>query len=334
MATRLTTWNPPAFRPHPLVRGGHWQTLFPVLFQGEAILEQTVRHTVTLDDGDSIILHDDAHPEWKIGDPAILLMHGLGGCHQSNYLKRAAAKMVSRGWRVFRMDHRGSGAGSGLARRPYHAGRTEDPLAALQFIASQCPGSPLSTIGYSLSGNLILKLIATQQDALPAELHSVVAISPAIDLCRACENIRQPKNRRYDRHFAKLLWNMAPRYDAIKEELGELMARPKQPASVINFDHEVTAPLGGFESADEYYRKCSSQPDLPAIEVPTLILGAADDPLIPVEILREANYSAATELLIAESGGHLGFIGRAGVDPDRRWMDWRIIDWIAHHLGE
>ena len=328
MASATNIWAPPQFEPHPLVRGGRMQTLFPVLFRGSNPLSDTISHTVTLCDGDRVALHEDCPRNWNAGDPAVLLMHGLGGCHQSSYMQRAANKMVVQGWRVFRMDHRGSGAGANLAVRPYHAGRVDDPLDVLAFVSELCPGSPLAAVGYSLSGNLILKMSATRREDLLPQLQTVIAICPAIDLQVTCENIRHPRNRGYDKHFAKLLWSMASRYEAIGEQLPELLERKKQPLSVFTFDDEVTAPIGGFKSAQDYYTRSSSIHDLEQIELPALILAADDDPLIPAELFRDARLSDSTRLLVAKSGGHLGFIAKRGIDPDRRWMDWRIIEWI------
>lgn len=204
---------------------------------------------------------------------------------------------------------------------------------ALHEIASLAPLSPLAAVGFSLSGNMVLKLAATGSGELPEQFRTLVAVCPAIDLQRTSENIRHPKNRGYDEWFAKILWRMAPQYGLVRGEFKDLLERKKKPLSVYRFDEEVTAPLGGFRDVEDYYSRSSSIDDLPKIRHAALVIGAEDDPLIPVESLREATYSDSTEVLIAPSGGHMGFIGRKGIDPDRRWMDWRIIEWIEHQLS-
>ncbi|MDB4679883.1 MAG: alpha/beta fold hydrolase [Planctomycetaceae bacterium] len=321
----------PPFKPHSLVRGGDWQTIAPVLFRGDIPLSVQETHPVTLNDGDQIVLVESCPDEWHAGDPAVMLLHGLAGCHQSNYMVRTAAKMHSRGWRTFRLDHRGVGAAAGLADRPYHAGRIHDALAGLKKVEALTPGSPLSAVGFSLSGNLILKLISTLKNELPSKLMSVAAICPAIDLVRSSERIRDARNRFYDRHFAKFLWKRSDTYPAIARELPHLNDPAERPPSLYEFDARVTAPLGGFESVDGYYRSSSAINDLHRIDRPTMILAAEDDPLIPAETFHNARYSSTTSLIMPSAGGHLGFLGKRNRDPDRRWMDWRIIDWLETH---
>lgn len=319
----------PPFQPHRLIRGGHLQTMLPVMFPGKLNPPIPQRIEVELSDGDRIVLLDSCPKAWQPGDPVVLLLHGLAGCHQSNYMLRAAAKMCERGWRTFRLDHRGVGASAGLADRPYHAGRIDDLLAALQKIESVARTSPLSIVGYSLSGNLVLKLLANRQSQLPENLCASVAVCPAMDLMRSSERIRSRENRFYDKHFAKFLWQRSDGYTAVARELPHLSDPNERPLSLYEFDARVTAPLGGFESVEYYYTDSSAIQDLPRIELPTLILAAEDDPLIPADIFRDAQYSESTTLLMPASGGHLGFIGRRNSDPDRRWMDWRIVDWVG-----
>ena len=93
------------------------------------------------------------------------MIHGLAGCHQSPYMRRIAAKLNAGGIRTFRMDLRGCGAGALLARLPYHSGQSADAAAALETIAGICPGSPATLIGFSLGGNIALKLVG---ERLPA----------------------------------------------------------------------------------------------------------------------------------------------------------------------
>ena len=102
----------------------------------------------------------------------------------------------------------------------------------------------------------------------------------------------------------------------------------KCPKSIYDFDEQFTAPLGGFASAKQYYATCSALPILKDIRVPTLILASKDDPLIPFSVYEAAELSASSQLYASEYGGHVGFMGRKRTDPDRWWLDWRIVDWI------
>lgn len=315
----------PAFRPHPLVRGGHAQTLAAYFWPGKANYSATP-HRVHLEDGDIVVLHEDLPSDWKPGDRVALLMPGLAGCHGSGYLVRTAAKLNSRGVRTFRMDQRGWGAGAGLAQFPFHAGRSGDVLAALVFLAALCPDSPLAVVGFSLSGNVTLKFLGEWADQVP-QLERAAALTPPIDLAACADWMERPANQFYNRFLTNsLLKHLQDNNRPLPSRNG---LPEKSPNTLRTFDDRYTAPAAGFGSAAEYYAKCSSGPLLSKIRVPTLIVAAQDDPMIPIASFQNVAMSSHVRLHITESGGHLGFIGRGGVDPDRRWLDWRIVEWVT-----
>jgi uncharacterized protein len=321
----------PIFRPHPLLRSGHAQTLFTYISRGVRAPEATDRHLISLPDGDRLVLHDNCPRNWTSTAPAVLLLHGLTGSFRSCYMQRCARKMNARGWRVFRLDHRGCGAGTGLADFPYHAGRIGDLQAALERVERLCPSAPLFSVGFSLSGNIVLKLAATQPESLPRNLKGLSAICPAVDLERACANICNPANRYYDRFFVKRLWKHTLEYQGVHRLLSSVLAAETLPESLREYDNLVTAPLAGFRDANDYYRHASCREDLKALDHPTLIIAAADDPLVPAATFAGIELAEQTRLILADGGGHLGFFGRAkGADADTRWADWRIIDWVDH----
>lgn len=320
----------PTFRPHPLVRGGHLQTILGAYLPWQSVKYQAVQHRVCLPDGDQIVLHEDAPQSPLPGNPIALLLHGLGGCHESSYMVRCASKLSARGYRVYRMDLRGYGAGFALARHPLHAGRSEDARAAFEFIREQHPGAPVHIVGYSIGANIVLKMAGELGPLAPAELASVMAVSPPIDMIACSQNIQLGRNRLYDRRFVKNLLALVHRRQ--QQVPGALTrALTPRPNRLVDFDDRFTAPLSGFTDVHDYYHRASSGPLLKQITVPTLIVAAASDPIIPLAPYERASYSPTTELLIAPCGGHLGFVGRRGPDPDRRWLDWRVLDWIASH---
>ncbi len=316
----------PEFRPHRLLRSGHLQTLAAVYFPGRLSEYRAAQHRVPLDDGDQLVLHDDRPEDWRSGDAAALLVHGLGGSHESVYLRRIADKLrEARGPRVSHGPAR-LGAGIELARLPYHSGRSADAAAALRFIENLCPGSPVTLVGFSLGGNIVLKLAGESAGNPPRNLCRVMAVSPPADLSACSAWIGRWQNRGYDRYFAELLRKQllerqARAPDAVHFDFAR---RPKQ---LREIDDWFTGPVCGFGNAENYYRLSSSAPLLPEIRVPTLILAAADDPLVPRHIFDSLRLSPSTILRIARHGGHLGFIGSRGADPDRRWLDWRVVDW-------
>jgi uncharacterized protein len=323
----------PDFLPHPLLPGGHLQTLAAFLLPESLPAYAARHHLVTLPDGDQIVLHDDCPPAWQTGDRTALLIHGLAGCHGSPYLVRLASRLNAVGVRTFRMDLRGCGAGLRLARLPYHSGRSEDAAAALEEIARLCPQSPTALIGFSLGGNIVLKLLGEASQRPPANLACGVAVCPPVDLAVCVAALRRPLHRGYDRYFARILFDrLQERRRAFPEAATVAFAR--RPRGIYEFDDAFTAPVCGFGTADNYYRQASSLPLLPHIGLPTLILAAEDDPLVLAEPLRQATLSSSTRLHLLRHGGHLGFVSRRGADPDRRWMDWRIVEWIAARLPQ
>ena len=225
------------------------------------------------------------------------------------------------------MDLRGCGAGAALARFPYHSGRSEDAAAALRHIGALCPGSPATLIGFSLGGNITLKLVGESAGELPDNLDSAVAVCPPIDLSHCVESLRRPLNRLYDRYFVRLLLDQVETQRATVPDAATVPF-PRRPRGVKEFDDFFTAPVCGFGTAENYYRTCSAAQFLSRVRIPVQILTAADDPMVPPRPFYEAKISPSINVHVSPRGGHLGFVNRNGIDPDCRWMDWRVVEWV------
>lgn len=319
----------PPFIPHPLLQGGHRQTIAGAYLKGHARRYQATQHQVELGDGDRIVLHDDRPRNWQPHDRVVLMLHGVSGCHGSAYMVRIAGKLNDVGIRTLRMDMRGCGAGAKLAQHPGHAGRSEDARAAALKAQSLCPDAPLTIIGFSMGGNIALKL-AGEVCRLPlGNLDSIIAVAPPVDLILCGQNIDIGVNRIYSRNFSRRLFRFIRDRCEQMPQLAELRLYPP-PTSIVEFDNRFTAPLSGFRDVSDYYTQSSALPRLKEITLPTLILSGEDDPVIPVDMFYRAELSASTTLLLTEQGGHVAHIARSrGGDMDRWWMDWRIIDWLA-----
>lgn len=323
----------PKFKSLPFISGGHRQTLAAFLVKGKRPPYRAVQHTFDLDDFDRTILHDDCPPGWTDADPVALMLHGLAGCHASDYMVRIASKLNQMGVRTFRMDHRDCGAAQGMAQQPYHSGKSEDLLAAWQMVRRLCPHSPAAVMGFSLSANIVVKTAGTcgwsTDDA--AAPRCAVAVNPPIDLEQCSQSLGRRSNRIYDKYFVKLLTR------DVRRRMTNFPSSPKPqwktlPKTLREFDELYTAPIAGFESAADYYARCSGNQFVESIRIPTLILTAADDPIVPPDAFRELPTVAGVTVHIAASGGHLGYLGRKQSDPDRRWMDWRVIQWLMPFL--
>jgi predicted alpha/beta-fold hydrolase len=321
----------PPFQQHPFFRGGHAQTLAGAYLPYRYAPYAAHQHVIGLDDGDQLVLHDDQPRDWQNGDGACLVAHGLGGSYQSSYMRRVTSKLTARGVRVFRLDLRGFGAGQYMAIRPTHCGLWADIAAGLQFIARQAPSSPTALVGFSLSGTIALNLATELGSARCGNLAGVMAVSPPVDLHAVTRHFATLTGHLYDRQFVRILWRCTVHHQQRRLDMPRIdLSQP--PRRLRDFDDLVTAPLSGFASADDYYTRTSPGPRLRDIRIPTLILAAEDDPIVPMRPLAHWPRSDAVEVVMTPHGGHLGYIARAGLDSDRRWMDWRVVEWVCRTI--
>ena len=312
------------YRPLPLA-GPHLQTILASQITFRRAPPSTTR-LVDLPDGDRIALAISTPPTWTPRAPTVVLIHGLCGCQDSGYLVRLARHIFERGGRAVRMNLRGCGTGLGLARRPYHSGRSEDVRAVLADLRAASPDSPTTVVGFSLGGNMVLKMAGEDGVDARALCDRVVAVCPPADLLACAHLISMPHARIYDRYFVSRLRDMVADRHARFPDLGPV-SLPRR-LTLYGFDDAYTAPQCGFSSALDYYRRASAKPLVEAIAVPCRVLFARDDPFIDPDALDDIRRPANVEVTRVDRGGHLGFLGtplsRGGV----RWMDRQVLAWL------
>lgn len=320
------------FQPSAWIRGGHLQTVVGYYFPIPAKLEQTQFHTVKLGDGDALRLGENRPAENTKLYGVVLLMHGLGGTAQSPYMRRMAATFQEHDWIVFRMNHRGCGEGRGLARKLYHSGKSDDVSQALQYIAKLYPALPMVAVGFSLSGNALLKLLGEQIHPIPANLRGAIAVCPPINLSLCSAALARQSNRLYAQRFVRMLKTSLHE----REEDFPGFPRVKFPWNLTlwQFDEMCTAPLNGFASAEDYYQKCSARQFLDAISHPTFLLACDNDPFIPAETFRDLPRHQFVQTQITRSGGHMGFVS-AEKTPlgNRQWLEYTILSWAQRFIA-
>jgi predicted alpha/beta-fold hydrolase len=314
------------FCPPWLLRNRHLQTLIGHLWSGPPFREPSHKHRVPLGDGDQLVAHDSTPAAWRSGDPIAVLVHGLGGCHDSGHLRRLARLLAPRGVRTVRVDLRGTGDGLPLARKAYHAGCSEDVRAVLEMVHGLAPESPVWLVGVSLGANIVLKLAAEAADRPVPGLQRVLALGPPIDMPRCSVLMARRGNRFYNRYFARILVSQAIQRQRLFPDTPSVQF-PRR-ATLRVFDELYTAPRNGFAGADDYYRRVSSFPLIASIHLPVLILTARDDPFIAVEPFEELRLPACVELHIIPRGGHLGFVGRDHLGG-MRWAEAKVVDWLV-----
>lgn len=318
----------PDFIPHPLFRNSHLQTVLSIYVPTKFKPSSGDTRKIRTKDDDTIVIRENTPANWKAGDRIVILNHGLCGSHSSQYVMRVSSKLIDRGFKTIRIDMRGFGDSQLVSRGHMHAGRSDDVESVLDDTRTRYPGSPITVIGFSLGANITLKLLCEYKDGQPVELDSAVAVSPPIDLLQCTLNLQKGLNRFYDRYFASLLSKAVWRRRKSGIELDDVPIQTL-PKRLYDFDDKFTAPAAGFADAVDYYKQCSTHHLLDRISIPTLLLVANDDPIVPIQMYDDCNPSTFVKKLVAKGGGHLGFIAKKSIDPDRRWMDWRIVEWVC-----
>ncbi len=300
----------------PLFRSPHLQTIAGHYWPRPASAAWPLESRLVQTEPDVQVLVQSQFPDASRDDrAAVILVHGLEGSGSAGYIRSMAAGALARGFAVHRFHMRTCGGTERLSKTLYHAGLTSDLLAVLRQTG------PAFLIGFSLGGNVVLKLAGELGERGPELVRGVCAVSTPLDLAACARRIAEPDNRLYERRF-------------IRRMRARLLATGRFTASdfaglrrLIDFDDRITAPAFGFRGASEYYDTQSAIHFLPEIRVSALLIQAKDDTFIPYRIFESAavGCNSRIELVATRHGGHLGFLGR---QPHRFWSDRVILDWV------
>lgn len=318
----------PAFHPRWPWFGADLQTLrnFVVRRRKSRSGTPSAPIEIALDDGsgDRLLGWVD-QPVAAVTRSLVVLVHGLTGCSESNYMLATAATLLDAGHRVLRLNLRGAGSGRALARRHYHAGCSQDLRAAVAGLPNSLTANGVTTVGFSLGGNVLLKYLG---EAGPeTAVRAAVSVSAPIDLAACSSRLRAPRNILYQ-HY--LLSRMRREAAGMAASLTTEQRRAvDEVRDVYGYDDRVVAPSNGFSGAIDYYARSSAKGFLSAIRVPTLLVHALDDPWIPGDVYRGVDWSGLPNLrtLLPEAGGHVGF---HAAGSRVAWHDQAIIGFFAH----
>jgi predicted alpha/beta-fold hydrolase len=257
-----------------------------------------------------------------------VLLHGLEGSSNGGYIVSFTQSALKRGFGVHRLNMRSCGGTEHLSDTMYHSGLTSDTLQVLRSIQARNLG-PLFLVGFSLGGNVALKLAGELRRT--ELLTGVCAVSAPIDLACAVRALDKPGNVIYARRFLSRLKGRVRRKHPLDPNLYPIKGLAKI-RSIRAFDDRYTAPLFGFGTAANYYATQSSARFLEYIEIPTLVVTAQDDPLVPFEMYCRKVFqdNPALTLVAPKHGGHLGFLSRS---RPRFWLDELLSSWIAAQLS-
>jgi predicted alpha/beta-fold hydrolase len=320
------------FVPHRLARGGHAQTLFSGLRgKTNTRLNDEVRgyepRTFEVEPRASLL----AHCLWQArrqAAPTLVLVHGLEGSSRSHYMRGTGRKAFAEGFNVVSLNLRNCGDTEHLAHTLYHSGMSGDIRRVVEELSGRDRLRRIFLSGFSMGGNIVLKLAGEYGDDFPPSLGGVCAVSPSLDLSACAAQIERRENLIYQTSFMRSLRRRIRRKQRLHPQVYDVKGL-RRVRTVRQFDERFTAPLAGFRDADDYYARSSALPLVARIRVPTLVLHAQDDPIIPASSFLDPSLSANPEVLLVlpEHGGHVAFVARAGTGTeDRFWAENRVVE--------
>lgn len=265
-------------------------------------------------------------PLTHANQPLLLLVHGLAGSEDSDYLRASARYFLEHGYAVLRINLRGAGPSSTTCRVRYCAGSSTDLSDLIADLPAELVANGVVVMGFSLGANILLKFLGESGGARRRVLAAVSVCAP-IDLAATCSNMLRWRNAGYHRWFLSHMKaeTLAP---GVPLDAGVRSAVTRA-RTIYEFDECFTAPSHGYANADDYYRQCSAKEFLEGINVPTLLITAQDDPIVPFAPYRAQDWRRATALtcLFPRSGGHVGFHGQGSTTP---WHNRCAHRWFQH----
>lgn len=319
-----------AFKAPLWAKNRHMQTIWPRFVQKRMPLQYSMERIV-LPDSDFLDLAWGPKPQKLTG--MIVLFHGLEGSIRSHYANDMMATLSQKGWQVVLMHFRGCSGEPNLTPRAYHSGDTQDACFVLSLLESRFPSLPKVAMGFSLGGNMLLKLLG--ENPHQHWLTAAVAISAPLKLAECAQSINQGFSKVYQKYLLASM-KRTLRKKMAKLDYRSLIQLTAQDVESIEdfsrFDDLVTAPLHGFADSQDYYEKCSAYHFLSAIHCPTLILHAIDDPFMNhLVVPNDTELARNVTMELSETGGHVGFMHGNILNP-KVWLHERAVKFVSEFL--
>jgi predicted alpha/beta-fold hydrolase len=319
-----------SFAPRPSLTNGHWMTLFswgnPRYFPGlpppsRRYFDVAARTRVAA----------DCHWQPRRWDrPTLLALHGLNGSSDAHYMRGLAAKAFARGMNVLRLNQRNCGNTEHLSEGLFHSGLTADAAHVIHELTEVDGVKAIAVAGYSLGGNLALKLAGEYGTSAPRALVAVAAVSPIIEISECTRALERPGNGLYQWNFVRDLKRRMRRKHVFNRG-GFDLARLRAIKTVREFDAVYTAPYFGFRDAEDYYHRASAMRVVDRISVPALIITAEDDPFVPSQPFQDKKVTGNPhiDLRVSPHGGHCGFVGPRSGEDDGYWAETQIVEFFS-----
>lgn len=299
------------FTPRRWLRGGHVQTLASFLIQRRIRLPEPEERFIEVAPGVQVLCHCHWQPD-RARALTIIVVHGLEGSSESQYMLGVTDKGLAAGMNVIRYNQRNCGGTDALGPVLYHSGLSNDVAAVAREVIACDRVSRLALVGFSMGGNIVLKLAGEWGSQAPPQFRAAAVCCPAIDLAISADALHEPANRIYETYF---LWALHRRMLQKARLFPDHFdpGRLRGIRSLREFDHKVTAYYCGFTGVDDYYDRASAAHVVERIAVPTLLLYAANDPFIRITAETRRKISSNKNITFVETadGGHCAFVGPA-----------------------
>jgi hypothetical protein len=316
------------FRARRFLGGGHLQTIASFLLPRHIALPKSEERLIEVEPG----IHVLCHCHWQADRRAaltVIVVHGLEGSTESNYMLGIAEKGFGAGMNVVRMNQRTCGGTDHLAPTLYHSGRSGDVMAVASALIKDDGISQFALCGFSMGGNIVLKTAGEWGTHGPREFCAVAAVCPAMDLAASADALHHPLNRLYEQYF---LWKLKARMrNKVRCFPGQYdLSRLRGLKSLRDFDDKVTAYYSGFDGASDYYARAAAANVVDKIAVPTFILYARNDPFIRVtpETRRKVENNPNITFVETEDGGHCSFIAEPD-GYDGHFAERSVVDFFS-----
>lgn len=278
-----------------------------------------------------------AHCNWqpdRHSAPTLLALHGLEGSSEAHYMRGLAEKAIAAGFNVVRLNQRNCGGTEHLSKGLYHSGLTEDPRFVLNELRDRDGLTHFAVAGYSLGGNITMKLAGELGASAMPEVKAFAAVSPVIELEECMKSIERRENRIYEWNFCRNLQGRMRRKDTHFPGAFNLDGLWKV-WSIRTFDDRYTAPHHGYHGASDYYRRASAMRVIDQVARPSLILSAADDPFVPPHVFEapalKNNPNITT--VITAMGGHCGFAESAEDRYDGYFAERLVVEFLRENCS-
>jgi predicted alpha/beta-fold hydrolase len=319
------------YEPHPLLRNPHVMTVAAAYWPRQlAGLPRATERLFEVEPGTRLLAKCDWQAEPQ-GHSTVVLVHGLEGSSESRYMLGIANKAFRAGFNVLRFNQRNCGGTEHLTPTLYNSGLSGDYRAVLVELIERDALPEVFFIGYSMGGNLVLKMAGELGAGAPAQFRAVCGVCPGLDLAPCADAVARPDNFLYEWNF---LWSLKQRLRRKARlfpgqyplnGLGRLH-------TLRQWDDAITAPRSGYRDAVDYYHRASALRVVGEIRVPTLIITAQDDPFVPFASFRDPALTTNPDITLVTppKGGHCGFISRAGGE-ERFWAEARVVEFCQQH---